>query len=53
MNKEQKKARKKITVKEDKSTEKPSDHKESQNSDERKGVLPEGMDFKKFLGCGG
>lgn len=23
------------------------------NNEERDGIIPEGMDFKKFIGCGG
>ncbi len=26
---------------------------EKEKDEERNGVIPEGMDFKKFLGCGG
>ena len=25
----------------------------NQEEEERNGIIPEGMDFKKFLGCGG
>jgi len=26
---------------------------EKEKEEERNGIIPEGMDFKKFLGCGG
>jgi hypothetical protein len=39
---------------------KPSNHKdispkneEGSNEEERSGIIPEDMDFKKFMGCGG
>lgn len=27
--------------------------KDKEEQEERTGIIPEGMDFKKFLGCGG
>ena len=26
---------------------------DSEEEDERRGIIPEGMDFRKFIGCGG
>jgi hypothetical protein len=26
---------------------------DSEEEDERVGIIPEGMDFRKFIGCGG
>jgi hypothetical protein len=36
-----------------KSKKKSDEQKETNTDSERKGIIPEGMDFKKFMGCGG
>lgn len=36
-----------------KKSEEKLNPKDNNNSEERNGILPENMDFKKFLGCGG
>lgn len=35
------------------SNEEEKETREQNNEEEREGIVPEGMDFKKFLGCGG
>ena len=36
-----------------KNREKESDKPENSDEQDRKGVIPENLDFRKFIGCGG